>query len=112
MTDLTSPILLLRPPQIEFGIGQAGAVGRWASTTGFTRTLVVADAFNADRIDVLFIGTGMEIAPLDPAIRAAFSERSVIVEAVPTRSAVSTYNILLAEQRAVAAALIAVENLR
>jgi uncharacterized protein len=66
----------------------------------------------ADRIDVLFIGTGMEIAPLDPAIRAAFRERSVIVEAVPTRSAVSTYNILLAEQRAVAAALIAVENLR
>jgi alcohol dehydrogenase len=53
MTDLTSPILLLRPQQIEFGIGQAGAVGRWASTAGFTRTLVVADAFNADRIDVL-----------------------------------------------------------
>ncbi|HVW92232.1 MAG TPA: MTH938/NDUFAF3 family protein [Devosia sp.] len=66
----------------------------------------------ADRIDVLFIGTGMDIAPLDPAIRAAFRERSVMVEAVPTRSAVSTYNILLAEQRAVAAALIAVEQLR
>ena len=66
----------------------------------------------AGRIDVLFLGTGMEIAPLDPVIRAAFRERNVIVEAVPTRSAVSTYNILLAEQRAVAAALIAVEKLR
>ncbi|MDR3472688.1 MAG: Mth938-like domain-containing protein [Devosia sp.] len=64
----------------------------------------------ADRIDVLLIGTGPDIAPLDPAIRAAFRDRQVIVEAVPTRSAVSTYNILFAEQRAVAAALLAVER--
>lgn len=64
----------------------------------------------ADRIDVLLIGTGADIAGLDPAIRTAFRERQVIVEAVPTRSAVSTYNILLAEQRAVAAALLAVER--
>jgi uncharacterized protein len=66
----------------------------------------------AERIDVLFIGLGAEIAALDPAIRAAFRERQVIVEAVPTRGAVSTYNILLAEQRPVAAALIAVERAR
>lgn len=64
----------------------------------------------ADRIDVLFIGLGPDIAFLDPAIRAAFRERQVIVEAVATRSAVSTYNILLAEQRPIAAALIAVER--
>ena len=66
----------------------------------------------ADAIDVLFIGLGMEIAALDPAIRAAFRERQVVVEAVSTRSAISTYNILFAEQRPVAAALIAVERAR
>jgi len=66
----------------------------------------------ADRIDVLFIGLGPDIAAIDPAIRAAFRERQVIVEAVSTRSAVSTYNILLAEQRPIAAALIAVERAR
>ena len=64
----------------------------------------------AGSIDVLFIGCGPDIAPLDPAIRAAFRERHVMVEAVATRSAVSTYNILLAEQRPIAAALIAVER--
>jgi uncharacterized protein len=66
----------------------------------------------ADAIDVLFIGLGPEITALDPAIRSAFRERRVIVEAVATRAAVSTYNILLAEQRPVAAALIAVERAR
>jgi uncharacterized protein len=66
----------------------------------------------ADAIDVLFIGLGDEIGALDPAIRAAFRERHVVVEAVATRSAIATYNILLAEQRQVAAALIAVERAR
>jgi len=66
----------------------------------------------ADTIDVLFIGLGNEISALDPAIRAAFRERHVVVEAVATRSAIATYNILLAEQRLVAAALIAVERAR
>jgi uncharacterized protein len=61
---------------------------------------------------VLFIGLGADIYAIDPAIRAAFRERQVVVEAVATRSAISTYNILFAEQRQVAAALIAVERAR
>jgi uncharacterized protein len=64
----------------------------------------------ADRIDVLLLGMGEAIVPLDPAIRWALRERHVIVEAIGTGSAVRTYNVLLAEQRRVAAALIAVEN--
>lgn len=66
----------------------------------------------ADRIDMLLIGLGTDIAGLDPTVRAAFRERKVIVEAVATGGAVRTYNILLAEERQVAAALIAVENPR
>ena len=64
----------------------------------------------AETLDVLLLGMGPEIAPLDPAVREALRERRVIVEAIATGSAVRTYNVLLAEDRAVGAALIAVEN--
>ena len=64
----------------------------------------------AETLDVLLLGMGPDIAPLDSSIRAALRERRVIVEAIATGSAVRTYNVLLAEDRAVGAALIAVEN--
>ena len=66
----------------------------------------------ADAIDVLLIGLGPDIVAISPDIRAAFKEKGVIVEAVSTGSAVRTYNVLLAEKRAVGAALIAVEKAR
>jgi uncharacterized protein len=66
----------------------------------------------ADQIDVLLVGLGADIAGLDKAIRQALRDRNIIVEAVATGGAVRTYNILLGENRAVGAALIAVENVR
>lgn len=66
----------------------------------------------ADSIDVLLIGLGTDIVAIDPAIRAAFRERRVIVEPTQTGGAIRTYNVLLSEDRSVAAALIAVENAR
>lgn len=66
----------------------------------------------AGDIDVLLIGLGGDIAALDPAIRNAFRQRQVIVEAIATGGAVRTYNVLLGEKRAVAAALIAVDTVR
>jgi uncharacterized protein len=66
----------------------------------------------AGEIDVLLIGLGDDIAAIDPQIRREFRERRVIVEAVATGGAVRTYNVLLGEQRAVAAALIAVDRPR
>jgi uncharacterized protein len=87
---------------------------KWDVTSPKAVTLeslqLVLDA--ADGIDVLLIGLGNDIAGLDPAIRPAMRERKIIVEAVGTGGAVRTYNILLGEQRAVAAALIAVDNVR
>lgn len=67
---------------------------------------------HGDEIDVLLIGTGGDIAAIAPDIRPAFREKSVIVEAVATGSAVRTYNVLLSENRAVGAALISVEKAR
>lgn len=66
----------------------------------------------ADGIDVLMIGLGMDIAPIAAPIRQAFRERGVVIEAIATGGAVRTYNVLLGEQRAVAAALIAVDRVR
>ncbi|SMQ63838.1 Uncharacterized conserved protein, contains Mth938-like domain [Devosia lucknowensis] len=66
----------------------------------------------ADDIDVLLIGLGTDIVAIDPAIRTALRERRIIVEPTQTGGAIRTYNVLLAEERAVAAALIAVENAR
>lgn len=66
----------------------------------------------ADDIDVLLIGVGPDIAAIPRELREALRERRVIVEAVNTGSAIRTYNVLLAEDRAVAAALIAVDKVR
>jgi len=86
----------------------------WAATAAAEVTLeTLAPVLAlADDLDVLFIGMGEDIAPLAPEIRAAFRERNVIVEAVGTGSAISTYNVLFGEKRAVAAALVAVERPR
>jgi len=52
-TSLATPITIQRPQIIEFGAGTAALAGRWAAAQGLTRILVVADAFNANRIEVL-----------------------------------------------------------
>ena len=64
----------------------------------------------ADQIDVLLVGLGLDIAGFDKTLRQELRERRIIVEAVATGGAVRTYNILLGENRAVGAALIAVES--
>ncbi len=64
----------------------------------------------ADQLDVLLVGLGADIVGFDSELRAALRARGVIVEAIATGGAVRTYNVLLAEDRAVGAALIAVEN--
>lgn len=91
-----------------------GGMFAWEATQPADVTLKsLAPVFAAaDQLDVLLIGLGGDISALDPAIRAALKERRIIVEAIATGGAVRTYNVLLAEDRAVGAALLAVENAR
>lgn len=63
----------------------------------------------AAAIDVILLGCGKELVPLPPDLRAAFRAASIIAEPMSTGAAVRTYNILLAENRAVAAGLVAVD---
>ncbi|HKK37759.1 MAG TPA: Mth938-like domain-containing protein [Paracoccaceae bacterium] len=62
----------------------------------------------AAEIDVLLVGTGAEIAPIPRAARAALEAAGLGVEVMATGPACRTFNVLLAEDRRVAAALIAV----
>ena len=62
----------------------------------------------AGEIEVLLVGTGKDIRPLPAAIKAALSERGIRSDPMSTGAAVRTFNVMLAESRAVAAALIAV----
>lgn len=59
-------------------------------------------------IELLLIGTGVEIRPLQPELRARLKEAGIGVDPMATTHAVSTYNILLSERRRVAAAFLAV----
>jgi len=62
----------------------------------------------ADEIDVLLIGLGADVAVLPRAAREALEAAGIGVEPMSTPSACRTFNVLLAEDRRVAAALIAV----
>lgn len=58
-------------------------------------------------IELLLIGTGPDPWPVPEALRWWLRDVGISVDAMPTRAAASTYNVLLAEGRAVAAALLA-----
>jgi uncharacterized protein len=60
----------------------------------------------------LLFGTGSEMHFPSPDLRKAFAEAGIVLEAMTTGAAVRTYNILLAEKRDVAAALLAVDTVR
>ncbi len=51
--SLVTPIELQWPPVLRFGGGTAPTLGEWARAHGFQRVLVVADAFNAGRVEAL-----------------------------------------------------------
>jgi uncharacterized protein len=63
----------------------------------------------SDSIDFLLIGTGADIAFIPHDWRALLKERGITVEGMATGAAARTYNVLVAEERRVAAALIAVD---
>ncbi len=63
----------------------------------------------AHDIEILLVGSGEALAPIEPDLHAALREAAISADPMSTGAAVRTYNVLLAENRAVAAALLAVE---
>ncbi len=69
-----------------------------------------ADLFiETETIDLLLIGTGMQIRAIPEALKWRFRDRNMQSDAMRTGDAIRTYNILLGERRRVAAAFFVVD---
>lgn len=62
----------------------------------------------AEDLDLVVIGQGDDIAPIPHDLRRALEAAAIGIEIMATPSACRTYNVLLTEDRRVAAALIPV----
>lgn len=62
----------------------------------------------AGEVEILLIGTGLRFSLVAPALRQLLRDHGIAADAMDTGAACRTYNILRAEGRRVAAALIAV----
>ncbi|HEX2136023.1 MAG TPA: MTH938/NDUFAF3 family protein [Microvirga sp.] len=62
-----------------------------------------------DELDLLLLGTGVDVAFVPQALRWRFREARIGLEVMQTGAAARTFNILVAENRKVGAALIAVD---
>ncbi|RIA45545.1 alcohol dehydrogenase [Hephaestia caeni] len=86
MTDLTTPITLERPTLLHFGTGSTAEIGRYAAAEQARRTLVIADPFNATRVEVLGLAGDVTVfdaitrEPDDATLAAA---RAMAMEAEP-----------------------------
>lgn len=78
------------------------------------RVLTLADLARvldeAGEIEVLLLGMGKNLKPIPAEIKAALKARNISSDPMSTGAAVRTYNVMLSESRAVAAALIAVDD--
>lgn len=79
------------------------AEGEPLSVDAFARVLA-----ETGDLEFLLVGTGRDLRPLPAALKAALRARGISSDPMGTGAAVRTYNIMLGEQRPVAAALIAV----
>ena len=78
--------------------------GQWGGLTDTAAPLSLGD-----RIDVLLIGTGRDIANLPPGFRTALEAGGFGLEVMSSPAAARTYNVLLSEGRRIAAALLPVD---
>ena len=63
----------------------------------------------AGEIEILLLGTGPDLVPVAKPLRERLRAAKIVPEPMSTGAAVRTFNLLLAEDRAVAAALVAVD---
>ncbi|MBP1805548.1 Mth938-like domain-containing protein [Rubellimicrobium aerolatum] len=87
---IAGPLLILPDSGVR-------AWGGWEDTG-----LILAEGA---RLDVLFVGTGADMAYLPTGFRAVTDDAGIGVEAMPTPAACRTYNVLLSEGRRVGIAL-------
>jgi len=70
---------------------------------------ITLDSLSTVTADILIIGCGASFQPIPSGLKDGLREKGVVLEWMDTGAASRTFNVLLAEERDVAAALIAVE---
>ncbi len=94
---------------VGFAGPQAWPIGTFAELSPDTILESLAPLMGEDaRPEIMLIGCGARAELLPVPLRARFKELKIVVEAMDTGAACRTYNVLVAEDRLVAAALIAV----
>ena len=88
---------------------EAWAVASAAEITPASLKRVIDEA---PAVEVLLVGTGEMLVPLSGEARMALDAAGLVPELMATGAAVRTFNVLLSENRAVAAALVGVQNIR
>lgn len=94
-------ILVFPEKTVAWGVGESAALTEDSLAS-------IAAAGDAGTIDLLLIGCGPRMTQIPPKLRAALRSHGVVIEPMDTGAAARTYNVLAAEGRKVAAALIAV----
>lgn len=91
-----------------------GGIEAWPvdAVEALTPELLAPILRERDSIEILLFGVGPAFRPLPDAAAGTLAEAGLAPDLMNTGAAVRTYNVLLAENRAVAAALIAVESPR
>ncbi|MDE2167138.1 MAG: Mth938-like domain-containing protein [Alphaproteobacteria bacterium] len=95
------------------GVAYEGAIVVTADATVAWRVTSLADVtveslsllFDRD-IEILLLGCGARLMPVPGELRVALRQKGIVVDAMDTGAACRTYNVLLAEERRVAAALL------
>lgn len=62
----------------------------------------------SSELDVVLFGTGAKMEFVSPKLKAALKQKGLVIEAMDSGAACRTYNVLMAEGRRVAAALLPV----
>ncbi|KAA5607530.1 hypothetical protein F1188_01835 [Roseospira marina] len=95
------------------GVQHAGSVivmpetvHAWSGEVSEQGLAVILDA--AETIDILLVGGGPSMAPIPAALRQTLRAHGIVPEPMDTGAGCRTYNVLMAEDRHVAAALVAV----
>jgi uncharacterized protein len=92
----TGSVLILPDSTLEWDVGAMAAL----TETSFDAVVRRGD------VEILILGTGARMAPVPSAIRLALKRAGIAVEPMDTGAACRTYNVLVAEDRRVAAALL------
>lgn len=97
-TDFAGSVIVLVDAVLPWPDGDRGNV----SIAGLSPVVEAEPA-----VEILLLGTGSTMRPLDPDLRGALKRHGIVGDAMDTGAACRTFNVLAGEDRRVAAALMA-----